>query len=90
MKISEDGTSLLYGNTEDKMDAKKGLQFGPMSHLYDSFVNPSKPTVYFIEDLEDVTHISEESFHWLYHFESSLASSSTNQRSIGKLPFYII
>ena len=72
------------------MDAKKGLQFGPMSHLYDSFVNPSKPTVYFIEDLEDVTHISEESFHWLYHFESSLASSSTNQRSIGKLPFYII
>ena len=36
-------------------------------------VNPSKPTVYFIEDLEDVTHISEESFHSLHHFESSLA-----------------
>ena len=28
-------------------------------------VNQSKPTVYFIEDLEDVTHISEESFHLL-------------------------
>ena len=55
-----------------------------MNHLYESCmrhdisvmsqnVNPSKPTVYFIEDLEDVTHISEESFYWLYHFESSLA-----------------
>ena len=28
-------------------------------------VNPCKPTVYFIEDLEDVSRISEESFEWL-------------------------
>ena len=46
-------------------------------------VNQSKPTVYFIEDLEDVTHISEEGFHSLYYFESSLAPKSANQSSIG-------
>ena len=36
-------------------------------------VNQFKPTVYFIEDLEDVTHITEESFH----FESPLAIDYT-------------
>ena len=92
LKISEDGTSLLYANTEDKMNAKKGLQFDSiydlliMSHLYESWmrnnsvkslnVNRSKPTVYFIEDLEDVTHITEESFHSIWHFDSSLVDSS--------------
>ena len=39
-------------------------------------VNQSKPTVYFIEDLEDVTHITEESFHSICHFDSSLVDSS--------------
>jgi len=39
-------------------------------------VNQSKPTVYFIEDLEDVTHITEESFHSICHFDSSLVEKS--------------
>ena len=87
LKISEDGTSLLYANTEGKMDAKKGLQFDLihgsccMGNLYGMRhvlmvslnVNQFKPTVYFIEDLEDVTHITEESFH----FESPLAIDYT-------------
>ena len=74
------------------MDAKKGLQYDSiydswiMKHLYESWmrntsvkslnVNQSKPTVYFIEDLEDVTHITEESFHSICHFDSSLVDSS--------------
>ena len=39
-------------------------------------VNQFKPTVYFIEDLEDVTHITEESFYSICHFDSSLVYSS--------------
>ena len=38
LKISEDGTSLLYGGTENVMNAKKGFQFNIMSQRNESYL----------------------------------------------------